>query len=109
MGARLNEDPNKQLQRQASGDPAVERSETVRNLNTQLRKLIKWLPHDSDYECTFFCECGCCEPLQLTVAEYDALAGRPVYVAGHLTTSSGAPPGQAPSIDTSWNSADRLA
>jgi hypothetical protein len=71
------------VQRQASGDPAAERSETVRRLNTQLRKLIEWLPHDADFESNFFCECGCCEPVRLTVAGYDALAGEPVYLAGH--------------------------
>src|SRR5690242_19556113 len=48
-GERLNQDPNKQLQRQASRDPAAERSETVRNLNTQLRKVMKLLAHDRDH------------------------------------------------------------
>jgi hypothetical protein len=80
---RLHEDPNKQLQRQASGDPAAERSETVRKLNTHLRNLMKWLPHDRDQPYNFYCECGCCEPVRLSVAEYDGLAGKPVYLAGH--------------------------
>jgi hypothetical protein len=80
---RLHEESNKQLQRQASGDPAAERSETVRRLNAQLRKLMKWLPHDDDYAYTFYCECGCCEPGQLTSAEYDALEDQPVYLEEH--------------------------
>ncbi len=83
----MHDDLSKQpIERRARGDPAAERSETVRKLNTQLRKLIKWLPHDRDYPYNFYCECGCCEPVQLTIEEYDALAGRPVYLAGHLTT-----------------------
>jgi len=44
---------------------------------------MEWLAHDEDFESNFFCECGCCEPVRLTVARYDALAGEPVYLAGH--------------------------
>jgi hypothetical protein len=80
---RLNEGPNKQLQRQASGDPAAARSEAVRKLKTQLRKLMKWLHHDRHYPYNFYCECGCCEPVPLTIEEYDALGGKTVYRAGH--------------------------
>jgi hypothetical protein len=80
---RLNEEPNKQLQRQASGNPAAKRSETVRRLNAQLRKLMTFLPHDRHHPFTFYCECGCCEPGQLSTAEYDALEGQPVYLDGH--------------------------
>jgi hypothetical protein len=80
---RLHEDPNKQLQREASGDPAAERSETVRKLNAQIRKLTKWESHDNDYFYVFFCECGCCEPVRLTIAEFDGLEGKTVYRAGH--------------------------
>jgi hypothetical protein len=79
----LNDDPNKQLQRRASRDPAAERSETVRNLNTQLRKVMKLLPHDHDDPYNFYCECGCCDSVQLSIDEYDALGGRAVYRAGH--------------------------
>jgi hypothetical protein len=78
----LNEDPNKQLQRQASRDTAAERSETVRNLNTQLLKVMKLL-HDRDHPYNFYCECGCCDSVQLTIDEYDALGGKAVYRAGH--------------------------
>jgi hypothetical protein len=73
----LHEDPNTQ----PSGD--LERSEAVRRLNAQLREIMKWLPHDCDHPYTFFCECGCCEPGQLTIAEYDALEGQPIYLDGH--------------------------
>lgn len=71
----------------------------MRKLNAQVRKVIEWLPHDSDYQCNFYCECGCCESVQLTIKEYDALAGSPVHLAGHLTTSSGAPPGARVNVE----------
>ena len=86
MGARLYEERDKWSLRQGSPDPVAERSETVRRLNTQLRKLIEWLPHDSDYQCNFYCECGCCEPVLLTVAEYDSLGDKTLFRAGHATS-----------------------
>jgi hypothetical protein len=82
---RLHENPKKQtiVQRRASGEPAAERAEPARKLNMQVRKIIERLPHDDDYSLDFFCECGCCEPVRLTIAEYDALEGKPAYLAGH--------------------------
>jgi hypothetical protein len=85
----LNEDPNKQHQRQASRDTVAERSETVRNLNVQLRKVMKLLPHDRDHPYNFYCECGCCDSVQLTIDEYDALGGKAVYRAGHAPIRTG--------------------
>jgi hypothetical protein len=80
----VHDDLSKQpVERRARGDPAAERSETVRRLNAKLRKLVKWLPHDRDYPYRFYCECGCCEPVQLTIEEYDALEEQAVYRAGH--------------------------
>jgi hypothetical protein len=79
---RLHEDPNTQPSR----DPAGQRSEAVRKLNTQVRNVIEWLPHGEGTSLDFFCECGCCEPVELTIAEYDALDGEPVYRAGHPAT-----------------------
>jgi len=80
----VHEDLSKQpIERRARGDPAAERSETVRKLNMQLRRVFKWLPHDRGYPYNFYCECGCCESVQLTIAEYDALEDKPVYLAGH--------------------------
>ena len=64
--------------------PAAERSERVRKLNVQIRKVIEWLPHGKDCSPGFFCECGCCESVELTLAEYDALEGKPIYLAYHL-------------------------
>jgi hypothetical protein len=55
----------------------------VHKLNVQLRELLKWLPHDDARSYTFFCECGCCEPGELTIPEYDALEGDPIYLEGH--------------------------
>jgi hypothetical protein len=79
---RLHEDPNTQ----PPGDPARQRSEAVRKLNSQVRKVIECLPHDAGTSLHFFCECGCGEPVQLTIAEYDALDGEPVYRASHPAT-----------------------
>jgi hypothetical protein len=83
MGARLHEKLDKRFLRQGPADSAAGRTETVRSLNTQLRKLMEWLPHDRDYPYNFYCECGCCEPVPLTIPEYDSLEGKAVHRAGH--------------------------
>ena len=72
----------KQVKRQWSADPAAEVS-AVHALNVQLRKILKWLPHDETRSYSFFCECGCYEPGELTIAEYDALEDKPIYLEGH--------------------------
>ena len=69
-------------QRPWSADPAAETS-AVHKLNVQLRKILNWLPHDDARPYTFFCECGCYEPGELTIPEYDALEGQPIYLEGH--------------------------
>jgi hypothetical protein len=78
----LQEDPIKQRQQQWSADPAAETS-AVHKLNVQLRKILAWLPHDEACSYTFYCECGCFEPGQLTIADYDALEDKPIYLEGH--------------------------
>jgi hypothetical protein len=82
IGARLQEDPIKQGQRRWSADPAAA-SSAVHQLNAQLRAIVKWLPRDDARSYSFFCECGCYEPGELTAAEYDALEGKPIYLDGH--------------------------
>jgi hypothetical protein len=62
-----------------SGD----RIDAVRMLNAQIRKIIELESHDANFSYNFFCECGCYEPAELTVAEYDALEGTTVYREGH--------------------------
>jgi hypothetical protein len=37
----------------------------------------------TDTKIAFFCECGCLRPVELTVAEYERLAGRPLLHPGH--------------------------
>jgi hypothetical protein len=79
---RLHED----LNTQSTVDPAGEGSEAVRKLNAQVRRIIDCLPHrDKHTLLDFLCECGCCEPVRLTLSGYDAHArtGRPVYLTGH--------------------------
>jgi hypothetical protein len=73
-----------------TNNPAAERSEPVRKLNVQIRKVIEWLPHGKDCSPGFFCECGCCESVELTLAEYDALRGKPVCLPGHPAARSDA-------------------
>lgn len=60
-----------------------ERVEAARNANAQLRRVIERLPHDSGHSIRFLCECGCGDAVLLTIAEYDALNGRPLYRSGH--------------------------
>jgi hypothetical protein len=86
----LQDDPIKQDQRRWSADPAAETS-AVHKLNVQLRKLLEWLPHADARAYTFYCECGCFEPGELTVEEYDALEGKPIYLDAHVPRPS-APP-----------------
>lgn len=74
---------NDDLNTHSTGDPLDKRSKTVRVLNTQLRHIIELESHDEDFLFHFFCECGCYEPAELTVAEYDALADTTIYREGH--------------------------
>lgn len=79
----MQEERREQGQWHWSADPAAETS-AVHRLNVQLRKILKWLPHDEGRPFTFYCECGCFEPGELTIPEYDALEGKPVYLEGHI-------------------------
>jgi hypothetical protein len=60
-----------------------ERAAPASRVNTQIRRVIETLPHDAGHSLQFFCECGCDEAVLLTIAEYDALAGKPAYRRGH--------------------------
>jgi hypothetical protein len=76
--------------------PAVEadaeRAEAARRVNAQIRRVIERLPHDGEHSMQFACECGCGDAVLLTIAEYDALKGRPLYRSSHqLSGSPGAP------------------
>lgn len=83
---RLHENIDKKktrVQRRAANESVPEPGQLVRNLNTRVREIIKRLPHQRDYSLAFFCECGCSEPVQLTIDQYDALEGKAVLRAGH--------------------------
>ena len=83
-GTAVHDNLSKQpFERRASGNPAAERSEAVRRLNAQIRRIIELESHDDEFRINFYCECGCYEPAELTVAEYDALEGKTVYREGH--------------------------
>jgi hypothetical protein len=82
---RLHGNTNKQtiVQKRAADESVAEPAELVRKLNTRVREVIELLPHDGNYLLDFYCECGCCDSVRLTIAEYDALKGKPVFRAGH--------------------------
>jgi hypothetical protein len=69
--------------RQLTIEIVAERTAPASAANAQIRQVVERLPHDAGYSLQFFCECGCGEPVLLTIAEYDALVGGPVYRNGH--------------------------
>jgi hypothetical protein len=77
--------PDKQstVQCRPTFEAAAERSAQAHRVNAQQRRVIEALPHDPDHSTQFFCECGCGDAVLLTIAEYDALAGKPVHRCGH--------------------------
>ena len=61
----------------------AERVGSERVVNAQLRRVLEPLPQARSRSLQFFCECGCGEVVLLTIAEYDALNGEPLYRPGH--------------------------
>lgn len=61
----------------------AERAGSASSANAQIRGVVERLPHDDGHSLQFFCECGCGGSVLLTIAEYDALAGKPVRRSGH--------------------------
>ena len=51
-------------------------------MNQRLRALVVERPAapGADPRVAFACECGCLAPVRLTIEEYDALEGRPVFL-----------------------------
>jgi hypothetical protein len=49
----------------------------ARELNQQVREIGRTLtePDDASEELTFFCECGCLQPVRLTLEVFDAAPG----------------------------------
>jgi hypothetical protein len=70
-------------QRRSSTATVGERAGPASRVNAQIRRVIERLPHDAGHSLQFFCECGCGEAVLLTIAEYDALAGKRVHRSGH--------------------------
>ena len=58
---------------------AADRASRLHALNARVRQLAVAFGPDAD----FVCECGCFELVRLTIEEYDALNGAPVYCDGH--------------------------
>lgn len=69
-----------------------ERAELVRTLNAAIRNASEGLPEETDMLLEFYCECGCWETLELTVAQYEGLDGQPVLREGHPASADEAPP-----------------
>lgn len=63
------------------GDELTVHAELVRELNARIREVGERLLDEDDYALDFYCECGCWQTVQLTMARYDALEGAPVYRA----------------------------
>jgi hypothetical protein len=77
----------------------AELAQPERLVNAQLRRAIEPLPQARSHSLQFFCECGCGDVVLLTIAEYDALDGNPVYRPGHpiaAVTAQPAIPSAAP-------------
>jgi hypothetical protein len=90
VGRSSNESSNRK-HLSGKGDELTEHAELVHELNTRIREVGEQLLDEDDYTLDFYCECGCWQMVQLTMSEYDALEGAPVYRAGHPATSSDAP------------------
>lgn len=62
-----------------SGDDSERRAKgnLARELNRQIREIGRSLtePNDASEELTFFCECGCLQPVRLTLEDFDAGPG----------------------------------
>ena len=55
------------------------RASRMHAVNKRIRELAAAFNPDADY----ICECGCFEFVRLTIEQYDALSGAPVYRDGH--------------------------
>lgn len=64
------------------GEP-TERPALVRQVNAEIRTVGEQLTEEDELPLEFYCECGCWQKVELTIAAYDALGGRPVYREGH--------------------------
>jgi hypothetical protein len=55
------------------------RTRGAHRVNTRVRTLAPRFNPEAD----FICECGCSQLVRLSIEEYDALEGAPVYGDGH--------------------------
>jgi hypothetical protein len=69
----------------------TERTALVRRLNAEIREASERLPDGDDSPLEFYCECGCWQTVELTIAAYDSLNGKPVYLPGHPAATAGSP------------------
>lgn len=68
-----------------------ERAALVRALNGEIRDASERFPGEEDVPLEFYCECGCWQTVEITIAGYDALEGRPVLLPGHQAVTGGSP------------------
>lgn len=69
------------------GAELAERAALVRALNVEIRSASARFPGEEDVPLEFYCECGCWRTVELTLADYDALEGKPVYLREHPASS----------------------
>ena len=58
-----------------AGDRA--RAQLAREMNLSFQEIASGLSakRDDDFEVTFYCECGCLEPVKLTLSDFEAAGG----------------------------------
>ena len=74
------------------GAELTERAALARELNRAIRSASERFPEEEEVPLEFYCECGCWQTVEVTIAGYDPLAGEPVYLPGHREATNAAPP-----------------
>jgi hypothetical protein len=61
----------------------ADRAALVRKLNAEIRGTGDRFSVEDDSLLEFYCECGCWQTVELTIADYDLLRGEPVDRTGN--------------------------
>ena len=64
------------------GEP-TERPALVRQVNAEIRTVGEQLTEEGELPLEFYCQCGCWQTVELSIADYDLLRGEPAYRTGH--------------------------
>lgn len=74
------------------GAESTERAALARELNVAIRSASERFPAEKEVTLEFYCEWDCWQTVNLTAADYDALKGEPIYLAGHQDARNRKPP-----------------